>query len=114
MRYRPIVLTQAQLLINQNDKRLINQALKKLKLNKKDSIFNSVSDCYVHGPVNLSTHISKLVRTFLIHGAVSNFILLCTLIPLVKDGLGDITSSKNYRAIASENFGHSHTAPKRR
>ena len=50
--------------------------------------------------MNLATHISNLVCTFLIHGAVPNFILLCTLIPLVKDGLGDITSSKNYRAIA--------------
>ena len=50
--------------------------------------------------MNLATHISNLVRTFLIHSAVPSFILLYTLIPLVKDGLGDITSSKNYRAIA--------------
>ena len=26
--------------------------------------------------------------------------LLCTLLPLVKDNLGDITASDNYRAIA--------------
>ena len=34
------------------------------------------------------------------HGSVPEFILLCTLIPLVKDNLGDITNSDNYRAIA--------------
>ena len=89
-----------QTLLSRINKKLVDQALKKLKLNKKDSVFDSVSDCYVFGPSNLTTHIVNLVRTFLVHGSVPNFILLCTLIPLVKDGLGDITSSKNYRAIA--------------
>ena len=35
------------------------------------------------------------------HGQVPYFILVCTLLPLVKDNLADITSSDNYRAIAS-------------
>ena len=29
------------------------------------------------------------------------FILVCSLLPLLKDNLGDITSSDNYRAIAA-------------
>ena len=37
---------------------------------------------------------------FVSHGSVPLFVLLCTLIPLVKDNLGDITASENYRAIA--------------
>ena len=35
------------------------------------------------------------------YGCVPYFILVCTLLPLVKDNLADITSSENYRAIAS-------------
>ena len=45
-------------------------------------------------------HITNLVRMYLIHGSVPYFILLCTLLPLVKDNFSDITSSGNYRAIA--------------
>ena len=37
---------------------------------------------------------------YLAHGSVPFIILLCTLLPLVKDNLGDSTSSDNYRAIA--------------
>ena len=51
-----------------------------------------------HGPPELIQH---LLRAFVTHGTVPYFILVCTLIPLVKDNLGDITSSENYRAIAS-------------
>ena len=54
-----------------------------------------------HGPPELIQHLTLLLRTFVTHGIVPYFILVCTLIPLVKDNLGDITSSENYRAIAS-------------
>ena len=37
---------------------------------------------------------------YLCHGAVPHFVLLCTLMPLIKDNLADITTSENYRAIA--------------
>ena len=47
------------------------------------------------------THLTHLIRSFLIHGQVPYFLLVCTLLPLVKDNLGDITQSDNYRAIAS-------------
>ena len=36
----------------------------------------------------------------LIHGHVSPVVLVSTIVPLVKDKLGDITASSNYRAIA--------------
>ena len=38
---------------------------------------------------------------FLTHGHVPEPVLVCTLLPLVKDNLGDITLSDNYRAIAA-------------
>ena len=83
------------------DEELIKKALKKMKSNKRDAVFDTVSDCYINGPPELVSHITTLVKMYLSHGNVPFFILLCTLLPLVKDKLGDITSSENYWAIAS-------------
>ena len=80
---------------------LIKQALKMMKGNKGDALFDIQSDCIINGPAELLTHLTNLVKSFIMHGSVPFFILLCTLLPLVKDNLGDITSSENYRAIAS-------------
>ena len=44
--------------------------------------------------------ISFLIKTFLIHGFVPLVLLVCSLVPLVKNPLGDLSSSENYRAIA--------------
>ena len=88
------------LLLNKVNEVLIGEALKKMKGNKSDSVFNTVSDCYTNGPPELISHLTTLVRLYLSHGVVPSTILLCTLLPLVKDNLGDITCSDNYRAIA--------------
>ena len=47
------------------------------------------------------SHLNLLFKSLISHGFVPYLILLCTLLPLVKDNLGDISSSENYRAIAS-------------
>ena len=86
--------------ISRVDENLIQNALNRMKANKRDAIFDTISDCYTHGPPQLLSHLALLVRIFLQHGSVPKFILLCTLTPLVKCSLGDITSSDNYRAIA--------------
>ena len=80
---------------------LLKQALKMMKGNKGDALFDIQSDCIINGPPELLTHLTILVKSFIMHGSVPFFILLCTILPLVKDNLGDITSSENYRAIAS-------------
>ena len=41
-----------------------------------------------------------MIRAFVIHGHVSNSLLLATLVPIVKDKLGDLCSSENYCSIA--------------
>ena len=46
-------------------------------------------------------HLTNLLKTFIVHGTIPYFVLICTLLPLVKDNLADTTSSDNYRAIAS-------------
>ena len=82
------------------NEKLIKTALKKLKANKKDEVFDTVSDCYINGPTQLTSHIKNLVQMYITHGFIPQFILLCTLAPLVKDNFGDISCSNNYRAIA--------------
>ena len=80
---------------------IIQKALKQMKSGKNDTIVDMQSDCLINGPPSLVLHLCNLLRTFVIHGTVPYFILVCTLLPLVKDNLADIPSSDNYRAIAS-------------
>ena len=80
---------------------LVIDALKKMKSGKNDALYNIQSDCIINGPPELVTHLTNLIRLFIIHGQVPFILLLCTLLPIVKDNLADITSSDNYRAIAS-------------
>ena len=86
--------------VNRVTEKVIKDAIGLMKAKKNDAVFNIASDFYLNGPPELIPHLTKLVRTFLSHGSVPFVILLCTLLPLVKDNLGDITSSDNYRAIA--------------
>ena len=86
--------------IDRIDETLIRKALAKLKPNKRDSTYDIVSDCYMNGPDELVTHLKNLIRAYFTHGSVPNILLVCTLSPLIKNKLGDITSSDNYRAIA--------------
>ena len=75
-------------------------ALQKLKSNKSDALFDFNSDCLINATDKLIQDITVLFRWFLRTGVIPNFLLLCTLVPIVKDNLADITSSENYRAIA--------------
>ena len=80
---------------------VVRQGLKLMKGNKSDAIFDFQSDCLIEGPPELVTHLTSMIRIFISHGQVPDIFLLCTLLPLVKDNLGDITMSDNYRAIAA-------------
>ena len=80
---------------------LVEKALKQMKTGKNDAIFDLQSDCFINGPPALIYHLTNVLRSFVIHGSVPHFILVCSLLPIVKDNLADITSSENYRAIAS-------------
>ena len=80
---------------------MVKIALARMKCNKSDSLFDFQSDCLINGPPELAQHLVNLLKTFFTHGIVPSCILVCTLLPLVKDNLGDITQSSNYRAIAA-------------
>ena len=78
----------------------VQEALYRLKTNKTDPILAFNSDCLKNSPRILCEYLSFMFRQFLIHGHISSFLMISTLVPLVKDKLGDITSSDNYRSIA--------------
>ena len=52
-----------------------------------------------NGPDKPFGMLSVIVQSFLIHGRVTHFLLLATLVPLIKDKPGSISDSKNYRLI---------------
>ena len=87
-------------IVDMIDSDLIKEAINKMKIGKSDCKYNFGSDAFVNASDVLSSSISFLFKTFLIHGFIPIFLLMCSLIPLVKDKLGEISNSDNYRAIA--------------
>ena len=75
-------------------------AASKLSDGKGDPVYSFSSDCFKNGSDILFSYLSIAFKSFLIHGHFTLFLLLATLIPLVKDRLASINSSKNYRSIA--------------
>ena len=91
---------QSQLKLERINDDVIKKAISLLKPNKRDAIYDMSSEYYLNAPSELITHLRKLMQLFFSHGFVPKTLLLCTLVPLIKDNLGDPTSSENYRAIA--------------
>ena len=52
---------------------------------KNDSILDVSSDFKLNGPRELASHITILIGLFPFHGFDPEIILLCTLLPIVKD-----------------------------
>ena len=86
--------------INRVDAACVKSAVHQMKASKRDSIFDVTSDMYLHGPDILFDHLSTILKQSLVHGALPNLVLLCTLQPLLRDSLSDITKSDNYQSIA--------------
>ena len=86
--------------LDQVNEDAVLEALHKLKHGKSDPLFSFNSDCLLNSGKELLAHVTELFKWFLRTGKIPSFLLLCTIVPIVKDNLGDITSSDNYRAIA--------------
>ena len=78
----------------------VKECSQKLKCRKTDPFLTLSSDCLSNAPDVLYKALYITFKSFVSHGHVSEFLLLCTLIPLIKNKMGDITSSDNYRSIA--------------
>ena len=64
---------------------VVKKAAHNLRNSKTDPVYNFSSDCIKNGPDILFSYLASVFRTFLIHGKVSLFLLLATLVPLIKD-----------------------------
>ena len=57
------------------------------------------SDCIKVNSDILTEYTAVIIRSFLIHNYIPQFMLLSTLVPIIKDKLGSIHVSKNYRSV---------------
>ena len=86
--------------VNKVTPNLVKEAAAHIKDDKTDPILSVSSDCIKNGTDLLYESLSLSIRNFLIHGHVTVFLLLATLVPIIKDKLASVNSSKNYRSIA--------------
>ena len=80
--------------------KLVVEAIKRLKPGKSDPLLKVTSDFFINAPDILHELLSVILKSFIIHAHVSDFLLLSSLVPIVKDKLASITNSNNYRSIA--------------
>ena len=67
----------------------------KIKPGKSDPIFDITSDFLKNDPDILFDQFALVLRSFVVHGHVTEMLLLATLVPIVKDKLADLCSSQN-------------------
>ena len=79
---------------------IVKKAAEKLKSGKSDPVFSFSSDCFKNAKISLYQNLSIILQSCLVHGHLTTILLLATLVPIIKDKLGSINSSKNYRSIA--------------
>ena len=79
---------------------LIKAASQKLKLGKSDPLLKVTSEFFLNVLTILYDLLSRILKSFITHVHVSDFLLLSSLIPIVKEKLAPITNSNNYRSIA--------------
>jgi hypothetical protein len=75
------------------NEKIVFEALTKLKSGKSDPTFSFNSDCLLNSCDDLIKHVTILFKWFLRTGTIPA-------VPIVRDNLGDIASSDNYRTIA--------------
>ena len=86
--------------VDKINSRVMKEATLKLKPGKTDPLINITSDYLINSPDILHQILTVCLKSFIIHGHVSDFLLVSMMIPIIKDKLGDRTSSDNYRSIA--------------
>ena len=85
--------------VNKVTKEEVKKAAAALKPGKGDPVYSFSSDCIKVNSDILSEYTAIIIKSFLIHNYIPQFMLLSTLVPIIKDKLGSIHSSKNYRSV---------------
>ena len=66
---------------------LVRNAVCKLKSDKTDPLYSYTSDCLKNAPFILNDLLAKYFRSLVIHGNIGSWIMVSTIIPLIKDKL---------------------------
>ena len=83
--------------ISSND---VEKAIQNLKKNKKDSIYDLVSENFKNGTPLLSIYLSCIFNCILIHGSMDEKVNQSKIISIIKDKRKSISASNNYRGIS--------------
>ena len=94
--YKEAVITIIVYIVTVQD---VMNAVTHLKIGKSDGSEGLFSD-FINGTRNLYVFLSILFTLFLCHGFSPNSMILCMMIPILKDKKKSLCSSSNYRAIA--------------
>ena len=78
----------------------VKEAMCHMKDAKSDISGGFTSDALKNAPDQLFEMIACIYRSWLIHGTVTNSVLACAFLPLLKNSLKDPASTNSYRAIA--------------
>ena len=78
----------------------IKTLIGKLKIGKNDEFYDFKTEAFKYTSDIIAQSISKLFKSYLIHGHFPNIFLYCTLIPIVKNNSKSKAASDNYRLIA--------------
>ena len=81
----------------------VKSATIKMKSRKSDVSGGYTSDCLLHGPDILFSHLAAVFRGWMIHGAVTSSVLACAFLPLLKPQKNEQQTS-SYRAIAGSSL----------
>ena len=77
----------------------IKKAEARLKPGKSDPTFVFSSDCLKVNSNVLADHTATMMKSFLVHNHIPQFMLVSTLIPIIKVKLASANNSKNYRSV---------------
>ena len=86
--------------VNKVTPEIVKEATKHLKDGKSDPTHLFSSDCVKNAPDLFFKLLSIVIKSFLIHGHITVYLLLATLVPIIKNKLSSTSTSKNYRSIA--------------
>ena len=83
---------------------VVKEAVTRMKPHKLDVSQGWSSDSLLHGPDLLFEQLAYVFRCWMVHGYVTQTILACAFIPLLKSTLKDPASCDSYRAIAGSSL----------
>ena len=79
---------------------LVEKVIGKLVGDKNDELYSFKSNAIKHCKNIIAKPICELFKQFITHGHVTNILLFCALVPIVKDNVKSKLQSSNYRLIA--------------